>query len=439
MISFRRDRPVLVFLLLIATLLLAATSAQARDRLVRTAAEYDRAISAARPGDEVILADGRWHDFRMVVRGEGAQGRPITVRAQTPGGVKLTGRSDLRMAGRYLHVSGLHFTNGYAPGKEVIAFRIGRAVANDSRLTDVAITDYSKPRAQGDDKWVVLYGRGNRVDHSHFAGKTNLGATLAVRIDDPRGRDNRHRIDHNYFGPRPPLARNGGETIRIGTSAQAEHRSRTLVERNIFDRTDGDAEIISVKSGANMLRDNLFLRAAGTLSLRHGDDNRVEGNVFLGHGKVNTGGIRIINERQVVRDNYMEGLAGTGLRSALSVMNGIPGSLPHQYEPVDRALIERNSIINSRQVALGAGADARRTAPPRNSVMRGNLLHGDDDLVRRDSDTSGIAMQDNRQGNAPLARATNGLLYPVDSSAGAPRDLAPPALAEVGTRWLPKR
>ncbi|NND98671.1 MAG: hypothetical protein HKN47_15220 [Pirellulaceae bacterium] len=27
----------------------------------------------------------------------------------------------------------------------------------------------------------------------------------------------RHRIDHNHFGARPELGRNGGETIRIGT------------------------------------------------------------------------------------------------------------------------------------------------------------------------------------------------------------------------------
>src|SRR3546814_2439514 len=55
-----------------------------------------------------------------------------------------------------------------------------------------------------------------------FRSKTNAGVTLAVIRHDGDPLDNGHRIDHNYFGPRPPLGSNGGETIRIRSE---EHTS----------------------------------------------------------------------------------------------------------------------------------------------------------------------------------------------------------------------
>src|SRR2546427_4317060 len=52
---------------------------------------------------------------------------------------------------------------------------------------------------------------------------------LQVEVEDV---PNEHRIDHNHFGPRPPLGENGGETMRIGYSYQSMKTSRTLVERS---------------------------------------------------------------------------------------------------------------------------------------------------------------------------------------------------------------
>ena len=68
------------------------------------------------------------------------------------------------------------------------------------------------------------------------------------------GKHNFHRIDHNHFGYRPPLNRNGGETIRVGYSHQSMTNSGTPVERNLFDRCDGEIEIISSKLCENIRR-----------------------------------------------------------------------------------------------------------------------------------------------------------------------------------------
>lgn len=441
--------------LTVAMLVSTAHPALARDMLVVDQAQYKTAVKKALPGDTIILADGEWRDFQIVFTGSGSAAKPITLTAQTKGKVVLTGQSNLRIGGQHLLVSGLVFKNGASATDEVISFRRdSRTLASDTRVTEVVIDGYSKVDRRAEDIWVALYGTGNRVDHSHFEGKTNTGVTLAVirRAGDPL--DNRHRIDHNYFGPRPPLGSNGGETIRIGTSEESLSASNTVIERNVFDRTSGEVEIVSIKSGGNIIRENLVLEAQGAFVLRHGNGNLVERNIFLGKGVADTGGVRVINRDQIVRGNYFEGLAGTSFKSAISVMNGVPNSVINRYHQVANARIEGNSIIDSARITLAAGADAERSAAPTDSKFERNLIVGakGEDPVRAEGEIGGIALAGNveakvakpllgagvEQREVKLERAANGLLYPTDpalAAVGAPRDLKPVARDEVGTSW----
>lgn len=440
--------------------LLAVASAQpafARDYLVHDQEEYRKAAASLQPGDVVRLADGEWKDFPILLQGEGTAKQPITLAAQTKGKVVLSGASNLRMAGSWLVVSGLVFRGGAAPGADLIAFRRdARTVATHSRLTEVVVDQFNKPDRKAEDRWVSIYGTDNRVDHSWFAGKGNLGVTLAVIRPKGQPQANRHQIDHNYFGPRPPLGSNGGETIRLGTSDESMSDSANLVESNVFDRCDGEVEIVSIKSGANIVRNNLILRSQGSIVLRHGNGNLVERNVFLGYRKPHTGGVRVINERQTVRDNYMEGLAGTDFTSALAVMNGVPGSPINRYHAVSGATITHNSMLDVARITLGAGADAERSIPPTDSTVSGNIFTGSGEtLFQIESDVRGVAFPDNvtsatvpaalpssvRKTTVALKRAANGLLYPTDpalAKLGAPRDLKPVTLAEAGPGWYAK-
>ncbi len=442
----------------LAAISLFAIPAQAEDYHVANQEEYSNALNQIDAGDAIILADGEWRDFEMVVAGHGTADRPITIRSQTPGGVTLTGQSNLRIGGHHILVSGLVFTNGYSPTGEVIAFRRDSdELAYDTRVTQIVIDSFSKPDRTESDIWVAMFGRNNRFDHNNLIDKTNPGVTLAVRLNSEESRENNHRIDHNYFGPRPVLGSNGGETLRIGTSHYSMFNSNTVVENNVFDRVDGEVEIISSKSGSNVIRENLFLRSAGAVTLRHGDNSLVERNVFLGHGKDHTGGIRVINRNQTVRDNYMEGLRGTGFTSALTVMNGVPNSPVNRYVQVDGAVIEGNSVLDSYRITLGAGADAERSAPPVNTSLLRNLFSGLDDgtFIEVDADISGIALRDNAliagsvhsaaeaisRAETEMVRAATGLLYPTDpalAEIGAPRDLRVMSLDEVGASYYGK-
>lgn len=441
---------------LAAGLLLGALPAFAADHLVHDAAAYAQVAKNLQPGDTVILADGVWRDTDLLLRGTGTIGQPIKLTAQTPGKVVLSGQSQLRLAGSYLEVSNLVFRDGWAPGSEVVSLRASsKEWATHSRVTGVVIDGYNKPDRQQSDNWVGMYGQHNRFDHNQLVGKTNAGTTLVVVRNATSGLDNRHRIDHNWFGPRPNLGSNGGETIRVGTSTDSQSNSNTVVENNWFEHCDGEVEIVSNKSGGNLYRGNVFFESRGSMVLRHGHGNVVERNVFLGNNKAHTGGVRVINRHQIVRDNYFENIAGDNFAAALAVMAGTRDAPLNRYEQVDDAVIERNSFINVRQLFLGAGLDDERNAMPVNSRMAGNLFIGDgkNALLRSQGDLGGIAFSGNVQSptvspgfpagvsarQVTLQRAANGLQYPVETvAAGAPRDLAPIARDQVGVAWYPK-
>jgi poly(beta-D-mannuronate) lyase len=429
--------------------------ATAADYLVTTQDEFRSRAEALLPGDTIILANGAWNDFEVVLTGEGTKENPITLRAETPGKVALAGRSNLRLAGEFLVVSGLRFENGHSPEDEVIAFRVDdKRLANNSRIYDTAIIGFSNPDRKHEDNWVALYGRNNRFDHNYIAGKTNKGATLVVRLTTPESRENNHLIEENFFGHRPPLGGNGGETMRIGVSQTSRTQSKTVIRRNYFERCDGEVEIISNKSEGNQIIENVFYESRGAVVFRHGGGNTIARNVFFGNGVRDTGGVRVINENQTVRDNYFEGLRGEKFLGALTIMNGVPNSPENRYHQVQNALIERNSFIDVTSVGLAVGADEERSAAPVNSRVSRNLvlsetarpLHIFDDI-------SGIKFSNNLSNNAAfeqigtklereiaLTRAANGLLYPVNAKidAGAPRDLDPVARDDTGPSWFEK-
>ena len=371
--------------------------------LVKSQEEYKAAVKQLKPGDILVLANGIWRDFEILFIGKGTDEKPITLRAEEKGKVVLSGQSNLRLAGEHLIVKGLVFKDGYTPTSAVISFRRTRGhYANHSRVTEVVIDHYNNPERTETDYWVAMYGQHNRFDHNHIEGKSNRGVSMAVRLDSEASRENFHRIDHNYFGPRPILGSNGGETLRIGTSHYSLTDSQTTVENNYFDRCDGKLEIISNKSGKNVYRGNVFFESRGTLTMRHGNGTLVENNVFFGNSVDHTGGIRVINGDQTIRNNYMEGLAGYRFGGALVVMNGVPNSPINRYHQVENALIENNSLINSDHVQLAAGSDAERSAVPVDSRVANNLFYSESgqDIFTVYDDISGIEFDNNLQNQA---------------------------------------
>jgi poly(beta-D-mannuronate) lyase len=445
-----------IFHILIVMML--TTPAAKAGVVVNDQAEYEDAVANTLPGDVIRLANGVWNDFEIVFTGKGTKEAPITLTAEEKGKVIISGQSNLRLAGEHLVVSGLVFKDGYTPTNAVISFQINKEkLANNSRVTEVVIDGFNNPERTERDSWVLIYGKNNRFDHNHLAGKSNNGVTLAVRLNTEASQENHHRIDHNYFGHRPILGSNGGETMRIGTSHYSLTDSFTVVEDNYFDRCNGEVEIISSKSGGNVFRGNVFFESRGTLTLRHGNGNLVENNIFFGNGADHTGGIRLINKRQTIRNNYLQGLTGTRFGSPLTVMNGVPDSPINRYHQVEDSVIENNTLIDVAHIELAAGSDEERSAVPKTTRFANNLIynrHGEDIFTVHD-DISGIEFENNilnevedlkidrgfTSRKIELKQLPNGLMIATNEDLegiGASPGLKVLDRNEAGVSWYPK-
>tara|TARA_R110000868_G_scaffold220257_4_gene471451 strand:- start:23014 stop:25347 length:2334 start_codon:yes stop_codon:yes gene_type:complete len=388
----------LYFILLSLIICSSCNRSEIQSAPVKNISEFNDAVSKAAPGSIITMANGVWKDVELVFEGKGTKEKPITLTVEDKGKVTIEGASNLQIAGEFLVIEGLVFKNGFSPTNEMISFRKDDTnLANNCRLTECVIDNFSNPERQEQDYWVAIYGKNNRIDHNHIAGKRNLGVTMIVGLDTEASRENHHQIDHNYFGPRPTFGANGGETLRIGTSHHALENSNTLVESNYFDRCNGEHEIISNKSCQNTFKYNTFFESTGTLTMRHGNETMVEGNVFIGNGKPSTGGIRVINEHQTVINNYLVGLTGYRFRGALVIMNGVPNSTPNRYVQVSDAVVKNNTFVNSDHIVLGAGSDAERSATPINSEFSDNIIYHQkkDSLFTIYDDISGITFKNN--------------------------------------------
>jgi len=373
--------------IILATLSFVAT-ARAAEHRVSSAAEISEIAGGARPGDVIVMNDGVWQDQAIVFRGQGTAEKPITLRAQTPGQVILAGKSSLTIDGNYLLVSGLFLKNGQSGGDGV------KLAGRYCRLTDSAVIG-------GSYKFFVhFFGTSNRMDHCYLASKTNDSPTLQVEVE---GKANHHQIDQNHFGPRPPLGRNGGETMRVGYSHQSMMNSGTLVENNLFDRCDGEIEIISSKSCENIYRFNTFLDCAGMLTLRHGNRCVVEGNFFLGHHKKGSGGIRVIGEYHLIINNYIDAVEKGGFW----VTAGVSNSALNAYFQARNCVIAFNSFVDGRgpAIELDAGfGSSGRTLRPENITVANNLFSLSEGTLLKGKEGEGFKWMGNIA--APTAATT---------------------------------
>ena len=378
---------------------------------VKDIVELHKAIGNAGPGDEIIMANGDWNNVQIRFVGYGKENAPITLRAETAGKVVIGGKSDLKLGGDYLVVSGLNFVNGSSPSDAVIEFAISEdTVANHSRVTNSVILDFNKSQKNQTDLWVLFKGRHNELDHCYIAGKSNRGPTVRIDLAGNNSIKNYHKIHHNYFGPRPPKGGPSAETIQLGNSFTSMAPSYTLVENNFFDKCNGEVEIISSKSNFNEFRNNVFYKSEGSLVTRHGNYCIVDGNYFIGDAdSEQIGGVRLIGTGHWVTNNYFYNLKGKTFRSPLAVMNGIPKSPLNRYIQVTDVVVAYNTWVDCDsplQFGVGSNIDQKDILPaseirserPIRTIVANNLIYnstGDEQPVVAHDSLDGINFKSN--------------------------------------------
>ncbi|SNR73806.1 poly(beta-D-mannuronate) lyase [Lutibacter agarilyticus] len=381
--------------------------------------QLNSAIEGAKPGDEIVLANGIWKDVQIKFIGKGTKEQPIILRAETAGKVFIEGISNLEFGGEYLEVSGLYFRNGHTPTKNVIAFRISPdQVANNCRVTNCVILDFNQLQRDNDDLWVQFFGKHNQLDHCYIAGKTNGGPTVRVDLKGNQSIRNYHQIVNNHFGPRPRKGGARGETIQLGSSFTSMSPSNTVIANNLFEECNGEVEVISSKTNFNEIKNNVFYMSEGSVVTRHGNYCVIDGNYFIGDGKnENIGGIRIINTGHSIVNNYFYNLIGENFRSPLAVMNGIPKSPLNRYNQVTDIIVAYNTYVNCKspwQFGVGTNIAQKdvlplseiRSARPLRSVVANNVIYnkvGDTEPIIEHDKADGVLFKSNIINNQGVA------------------------------------
>lgn len=362
----------------------------ANDHLASTIEEALTLLKKASAGDKIILKDGVYKDASISFHNPaGTKDSPITFTAQTPGKVSFEGSSTLSFSGNYIIVSGFTWQHGgEAIGtKTVIEFRTGAdKIANHCTFTDCAIIGYNSEKTI-DNKWISLYGEFNTVSRCLLKDKNNLGATVTVWLTP--GKEAHHTICSNYFNGRQngPDLDNGLESIRIGDSKTSFENSHCVVALNRFENCDGEIEIISNKSFHNSYLHNTFYNNDGGLTLRHGNECLVDGNVFDGGTKPKSYGVRFIGEGHVAINNYFYNLHGSptqNFRAAVTLVTGVVNTPINGYFQVRRAVVADNIFVNCATPNIRVGATPNRegaTLVPDTVTIKNNLFYADNGVA----------------------------------------------------------
>ena len=368
-------------LLTLAVLHAAPTAAETHH--VRTSADF-MGLPVLKAGDRVIVHDGRYADVVKEITGEGTAERPVLVYAQTLGGAAFAGATHVSILGSHVTFAGFRFDGETAPGgpqRKGGTLRLGRD-SRRCRVTNTMFRAFNEGSVR-ESHWLVVEGYEHAIEYNSFEGKTSAGPTVVFSLAEgpetrttPRG----HVFRYNYMGARVDIGGNGFEGLRVGVSGHQEYELRSTFEYNYFFRTidfpegqNGEQEVVSNKSSGNTYRYNTFERMKGELSLRHGDDCIVEGNFFLQDGTPRSGGVRVIGERHVVRNNYFQGVTGTAILVYSGDRNWPATEVSTGHEAGDAARVEANTIVDSETgIVVGGGSERRR--PAERVEVRGNLV-----------------------------------------------------------------
>ena len=404
-------------------------------QIAETISELENAAKNLTAGDTLCLADGEYTgDFELQLDAIGTATAPITIAAEHAGKAIISkGEVSIRLGGEHIVLQGFVFRDGDS-GSSIIKLE-NNTPCLYCRITEVSVIDMDNGEYDSS-KWIEYYGQYNRIDHNWFSGKESRGALLVL----PRWTDeqtfnqngfieDRAQIDYNYFGERPPAfgrayadsQDNEYEGVRLGLSTTHSAPSFSVLENNVFERIQGEAEVISNKSANNIIRHNTIRESHGSIVNRHGANAIIERNFVIGDDHPFSGGIRIVDDGHQIVNNYINGaryLSSNWNGGIVLTAGDGAEDTENGYQNVENSFIGFNTIVDSvnsinffggkgeqapKQIyavnniiadAIGPVIRTNNKALPKDSNFANNFVQGHefaDDISLTTSNTEGFA------------------------------------------------
>jgi poly(beta-D-mannuronate) lyase len=334
----------------------AAANRVPRLASVSSAAQLSAALRQAQPGDRIEVAAGVYASGAIRVSRSGTAPAPITITAAAVGQARFTGTGGLDLTGAsHVVVRGFVFDND--AGLTVPGGAAGNRVTRN--------VFQGNPRGAD----LTVAASDTEVDHNTFQNRTAIGVYLQVVGPGAHDMAQRVHVHHNYFFNHQFKGANGGESIRFGLSGRQHAVALGLIEDNLFEKADGDSEAISVKSTSNVVRYNTIVNSRGTISLRHGWNTLVEGNILIGGHT----GIRFFGNNHTIINNIVQDTTGQPMEVGGGEVRDDTTS-GRDHEAADHCVVAFNTLSGTggSVVTFGSG----KPFPPSDVTLANNILVG---------------------------------------------------------------
>ncbi len=384
----------------------------AKDVMVKNAAELKAAIAGGGSGVTVKVAKGDYKDIKFIIKVGGSKEAPFTIMAESPGEAIFSGTSHLEINAKHVVIDGLFFYKGSIEvNPEDRENAVMKFNSDFGTIRNCAIVDYNPTEFKTEYYWVFCNGSNNTVERCYFKGKNNMQPLIGNGIEGCRY----NAVRECYIKNIPFDVGNGREGIRVWGSGKFDEKPTDgayfTVEGNLFDHADGEGtEIVSLKSNFNQVLNNTVIATKGCLNIRRGSNNTMKGNIILGEGAEGAQGLRMSGANHVVQGNYVSG-AEYGIRvscgeftarsltkdftpkekSGAKSAKNVTGEVT-AYPQVKKLNLANNVIVGCKTSALEMGSDYKKHWPDNQMI----LLPEDCDIANNrfiDVDGKGLAIE----------------------------------------------
>ncbi|MDC1106541.1 chondroitinase-B domain-containing protein [Prolixibacteraceae bacterium] len=268
--------------------------------------------------DTIYIKDGVYADLSLTISQSGNTKQNLVIKADNAGKVKVTGRSKVSIKGSYVVLSGIFFETPITASANDKLGAVIDIFGDHNRITECTFfrchnrASISSLYIKEEDRMPKYH----RIDHCYFAD--NFGWRLYLDLGQRVPSDDfkyamYHRIDHNYFSTPYKFGANTGSSMRIGLGQYGY--GRCMIDNNLFERQNGEAELIENKSHQNIYIHNTFKNCESNMSFRQGHQAIfLQNYLFATDPKRRCGGLSMWMDRHIVAGNYFSFPYGSFVR-----------------------------------------------------------------------------------------------------------------------------